>query len=71
MPDGDYEGFKWQNGKWVHINKVFDFKLKDGEAPIIDPILDQKGNKDEKKLQEKSDKNKPKGKERIPINYDN
>lgn len=73
VPDGDYEGFKWENGKWVHIDKVFDFKLKDGEAPIIDPILDQKGKKDEKKLQEQSDKNKKKnnGKEKIPLNYDN
>jgi hypothetical protein len=59
IPDGDYEGFKWQNGKWVHIDKVFTFKLKDGEAPVEDPILDIKGNKDEKKLQEKSDKSKP------------
>lgn len=59
VPDGDYEGFKWMGGKWVHIDKVFHFKLQDGEAPLEDPILDIKGNKDEKKLQEKSDKNKP------------
>jgi hypothetical protein len=73
IPDGDYEGFKWENGKWVHIEKVFDFKLKDGEAPVEFPIFDPKGKKDEKKLQEQSDKNKSKGsgKERIPINYDN
>jgi hypothetical protein len=60
VPDGDSEGFKWQNGKWVHINKVFNFKLKDGQAPVENPILDPSGNKDEKKLQEKSDKNKKK-----------
>lgn len=42
VPDGDYEGFKWENGKWVHINKVFDFKLEDGQAPIENPILDKK-----------------------------
>ena len=59
VPDGDYEGFKWMGGKWVHIDKVFHFKLQDGEAPVEDPILDIKGNKDEKKLQQKSDKNKP------------
>ena len=59
VPDGDYEGFKWMGGKWVHIDKVFHFKLQDGEAPVDDPILDIKGNKDEKKLQQKSDKNKP------------
>lgn len=38
IPDGDYEGFKWTNGQWLHIDKVFDFKLKDGEAPIPEAI---------------------------------
>ena len=69
IPDGSYEGFKWENGKWVHIEKVFTLKLEDGEAPVIDPILDNKGKKDEKKLQEKTNKNK--SKEKVPINYDN
>ena len=60
VPDGDQEGFKWENGKWVHIDKVFTFKLQDGQAPVGDPMLDSKGNKDEKKLQEKTNKNKGK-----------
>ena len=42
IPDGDYEGFKWENGRWVHILKVFNQKLKDGEAPMDVPV---KGNK--------------------------
>jgi hypothetical protein len=42
IPDGDYEGFKWMNGKWLHIDKVFNEKLKDGEAPIVKPIKDGK-----------------------------
>lgn len=42
VPDGDYEAFKWINGKWVHIDKPFDFKLKDGQAPIIKPVTDSK-----------------------------
>jgi hypothetical protein len=58
IPDGDQEGFKWENGKWIHINKVFTFKLQDGQAPVGDPLMDTKGNKNEQKLQEKSDKNK-------------
>ena len=58
IPDGDYEGFKWVNGKWLHIDKVFDFKLEDGQAPIPDPIRDTKGNNFEDKLQERSEKNK-------------
>ncbi len=60
IPDGDYEGFKWKNGKWVHIEKVFNQKLQDGEAPVPDPIRDDKGTNDEKKLKERSDKNKGK-----------
>jgi hypothetical protein len=58
VPDGDYEGFKWQQGKWVHIDKVFTYKLQDGQAPVGDPILDSRGNRDDKKLEEKSRKNK-------------
>ena len=66
VPEGDQEGFKWENGKWVHIDKVFTYKLEDGQAPVGDPLLDPKGNRDEKKLQEKSDKNKQKTKEFPP-----
>jgi hypothetical protein len=71
VPDGDQEGFKWENGKWVHIDKVFTYKLQDGQAPVGDPLLDPKGNKDEKKLQEKTDKNKTKKEGKTPVNYDN
>jgi len=42
IPDGDYEGFKWKDGKWVHINKVFNFMLKDGEAPAPMPLNEDK-----------------------------
>ena len=62
IPDGDYEGFKWNNGKWVHIDKIFTQKLKDGEAPLPDAIKDDQGNNDEKKLMERSEKNKLKKK---------
>ena len=71
VPDGDQEGFKWENGKWVHINKVFTFKLEDGQAPVGDPLMDTKGKKNEQKLQEKTDKNKTKENQRVPLNYDN
>ena len=60
VPDGDYEGFKWRNGKWVHIDKVFTYKLQDGHPPVEDPLLDPNGNSDEKKLKERNDKNKKK-----------
>jgi hypothetical protein len=69
VPDGDNEAFKWENGKWLHIDKAFDFKVDMrgadpymGRPPLEEPILDNKGNRNEKKLQEKSDKNKSKEK---------
>lgn len=71
LPDGDQEGFKWENGKWLHIDKVFTFKLQDGQAPVGDLLLDPKGNRNEKKLQEKTDKNKAKENEKRQLNYDN
>lgn len=60
IPDGDQEGYKWVNGKWQHIDKVFTFKLEDGQAPVGDPLMDNRGNKNEQKLQDKTDKNKTK-----------
>jgi hypothetical protein len=38
IPDGDYEGFMWIKGKWQHIEKVFNFKLEDGQAPAEIPL---------------------------------
>ena len=58
IPDGDYEGFKWENGKWMHIDKVFHEKLEDGQAPIPDPLRDGSGNADDQKLKDRSEKNK-------------
>jgi hypothetical protein len=57
IPDGTYEGFKWQNGQWVHVDKVFDFKLSDGQFPTEEKILDDEGNEDEQKLEEASRRN--------------
>jgi hypothetical protein len=64
IPDGDFEGFKWQNGQWVHVDKVFDFKLKDGEFPVDNPLRDNKGTIDEEKLIEQSMKNEEKARKK-------
>lgn len=45
VPDGDYEGFKWLNGQWLHINKVFTFSLQDGQAPVPKPLSEKHNNK--------------------------
>ncbi len=48
--DGDYEGFKWKNGKWVHVEKVFNYVTPEGEAPVPTPIRNTEGVLDENKL---------------------
>lgn len=68
VPDGENYGFKWENGKWVHVEKVFDYKIDMrgvdpllGKPPVGDPLYDSKGNRIEKK--DKSDQNKGKKKD--------
>lgn len=48
--DGDYEGLKWENGKWVQVEKIYTQKTKEGEEPIPTPIRDAEGNIDHTKL---------------------
>jgi hypothetical protein len=60
IPDGEYEGFKWKEGQWVHVEKLFDFQLKDGEFPQDQKILNDNGTADEQKLLEQSEKNQKK-----------
>ncbi len=48
--DGDYEGFKWKNGKWVHVEKIFNQVTPEGQEPVPSPIRDAKGNIDDTKL---------------------
>lgn len=67
IPDGDYEGFKWKNGKWIHISKVFTQTLADGQAPKPDLLLNDNGDIDESKLAEQSEKNASKHIEEKPI----
>ena len=52
IPDGDYEGFKWKNGKWVHVTKVFNLVTPEGKEPLPNPVKDAAGNTQEDKLQD-------------------
>jgi hypothetical protein len=62
VPDGDYEGFKWDNGYWVFQPKVMcncplskepiDPLL--GRPPVGDPLFDKDGKRNEEKLQKKN-----------------
>jgi hypothetical protein len=50
IPDGDYEGLVWKDGKWIHIQKVFTQKTTEGQEPVPQPIRDAQGNINESKL---------------------
>jgi hypothetical protein len=60
VPDGDYEGFTWQNGQWLHVSKVFNTTLQDGQFPTDKKILNDDGGINEEILKQQSDKNKSK-----------
>jgi hypothetical protein len=53
IPDGDYEGLEWKDGKWVYIEKIFNQKTPEGQEPVPHPILDARGNIDESKLSQR------------------
>ena len=58
IPDGDFEGFQWKDGRWVHVEKqIFNFKLKDGAFPMEEKMLDESGGSNEQRLMEQSEKN--------------
>jgi hypothetical protein len=52
--DGDYDGFKWANGKWVFVNKIFKDITPEGKEPVPMPIRDAKGNIDDSKLKQEN-----------------
>ncbi|MCO6498260.1 MAG: hypothetical protein J5I50_11435 [Chitinophagaceae bacterium] len=43
IPDGDYEGMKWKDGKWIYVTKIFTQITPEGQEPVPTPILDEKG----------------------------
>lgn len=55
IPDGDYDGLQWKDGKWVFVEKLFTQKLEDGQAPVPEPIRDAKGSIDETRLKDNED----------------
>ncbi len=57
IPDGDYEGLMWKDGKWVHIQKIYTQKTPEGQEPVPLPIRDTKGNIDETKLSNRMPEN--------------
>jgi hypothetical protein len=62
VPDGDYEGFIWSNGQWLHVPKVFNTTMQDGQFPTEQKILNDAGGVDEQYLKQQSENNKKKAK---------
>ena len=59
IPDGDYEGFKWENGKWIHVEKLFTEVTELGKEPMPMPVKDADGNTMEEKLKDNFSEEKP------------
>jgi hypothetical protein len=64
IPDGDFEGFKWIESRWVYVSKLFDYKVDMqgidpilGNAPTPAQLKDNNGKSNEKILDEISRKN--------------
>ena len=57
--DGDYEGFKWVNGKWVHVEKVYNTITPLNHEPVPNPIRDNEGNLLQNKLKGGEEDDKP------------
>jgi len=42
IPDGDYEAFKWAEGKWIYVEKIFNEVTPEGKAPVPVPFNEGK-----------------------------
>lgn len=61
VPFGDFEGFRWIDGGWKFISNPFaNVIFSDQQSNFPSPLIDDKGNKNEKKLIEQSKKNQQK-----------
>lgn len=62
IPYGDYEGFRWINGAWKYVSNPFaNVIFDDKQSTFPKPLLDDKGLRNEKQLEEQSQKNQKKG----------
>jgi hypothetical protein len=48
--DGDYEGFKWMEDKWVYISKIFTQITPENEVPMPSKLLNDDGSFDANKM---------------------
>ena len=50
ISDGDFQGFKWFNGKWVFIDNIRNYSTHNPNTPLEKVIRDDKGEIDYNKL---------------------
>jgi len=65
--DGDYDGYKWENGQWILIRKLFKEGPVDAELPVPAPFLEDKLNMnipEESKKEESPDSRNKKSKKK-------
>ena len=46
VPDGSYEGYAFEEGKWRHVSKMFHHSYGDDNYPTPDPVLTKEKKKD-------------------------
>ncbi len=46
VPDGSYEGFRYEKGLWIYNDKIFHQVLQDDEYPRPFPVLDKQKGRD-------------------------
>jgi len=46
IPDGSYEGYVYEEGKWRHVAKMFHHSYGDKNYPVPEPVLTNKTKKD-------------------------
>jgi len=60
VPDGTYEGFKWVNGHWAWVEKVFTYAInEDDNPPIPAPLFGKPGKQPEMPQQLEIEPKKP------------
>jgi len=42
VPDGTYEGYKMENGKWMYKEKLYNHSYGENNAPIPNPVISKK-----------------------------
>ena len=46
VPDGSYEGYAFEEGKWRHVSKMFNHSYGNGNYPTPEPVLTKEKKKD-------------------------